>query len=117
MASKISDVVIIKGGPSVNGEVLVKLFTLITGYGTLKLKKSEILAVEYKNPPFTDRDEVQTHAGTRIPGDLRPEVVPVRLEGTTQILKIPKTDIHSLIFFTGQGRASAATRKALRAVA
>ena len=117
MASTIQDIVILNDGSSINGEVLVKQFVLKLPFGTLKIAKSDILAIEFKHPPSTDTDEVQVSAGTRLHGDLSPSVVPVRFEGTTQVVKIPKIDIHSLIFFTGQGKVSAATRKALKSVA
>ena len=117
MVSKIQDNVILNDGASINGEVLVKEFVLKLKYGTLKLAKSDILAVHYKHPPSTDTDEVQVSAGTQLYGDLGPSVIPVRVEDTTQVLQIPKTDINWLIFFTGKGKVSAATRKALKTVA
>ena len=115
MARKIQDLVVLRDGSSVNGEVLVKTFVLTLKFGTLNIAKADILAIEYKNP-FADTDEVQVSAGTRLHGDLAPAVVPVRFEGTTQVLQIPKTDIHSLVFFTARGRVSAATRRALKSV-
>jgi hypothetical protein len=117
MASKIQEIVVLNDGSSINGEVLVKTFVLKLKYGKLKLAKADILAIEYMNPPFADTDEVQVSAGTRLHGDLSPAVIPVRIEDTTQIVKIPKTDIHSLVFFTARGKVSAATRKALKSAA
>jgi hypothetical protein len=116
MAANIRDIVILKNGTSINGEVLVTTFTLQTPYGMLKLAKTDILAIQYKNPPYTLADEVQMSAGTRLEGDLSPEVIRVRIEGTTQVVPIPKKDIHSLVFFTARGKVSAATRKALKSV-
>jgi len=117
MARKIQEIVILKNGSSINGEVLVKQFVLKLQVGTLKLKKVDILSIEYKNPPFAITDEVKVSAGTRLQGELSPSVIPVRFEDTTQVLRILKTDIHSIVLFTGQGRVSAATRKVLESVA
>ena len=117
MASNIQELIVLKDGSSINGEVLVKTFVLKLQFGTLKLAKSDILTIEYKNPPFALADEFRVSAGTRLHGDSSPAVIPVRVEHTAQILRIPKTDIHSLVFFTAKGKVSAATRKALKSVA
>jgi len=113
----IADIVVLKGGPSINGAVLVPQFALATPYGTLKFKKTDILAVEYKNPPYADSDQVQVDAGTRLSGELGPAVIKVRLQATGQVIAIPKTDIHSLVFFTRRQRLSRATRDALKRAA
>jgi len=117
VASTIQDLVVMVDGSSVNGEVLVKEFTLKLKYGTLKLKKKEILAVDYKNPPFADTDEVQVSAGTRLKGDLHPVVVPVRFESTTQVIDLPKADIRSLVFFLNSRALSKKAKAALKSVA
>lgn len=117
MAKKIQDLVVFMDGTSLNGEVLTSQFTLKLKYGQLKLKKDDILSIEYKNPPYVLGDEVQVSAGTRLRGDLLPEKIRVRFEDTTQIIVIPKSDILALVFFTGRSRrVSAATRSALSAV-
>ena len=115
MAHAIKELVVFKDGSSINGEVLVKRFILNLKHGTLTLPKSDILSVEYKHPPYTD-DQVYVSAGTKLLGDLTPAVFDVRVENTNQVLTVPKTDVHSLVFFTGRGRVSAATRRALKSV-
>jgi hypothetical protein len=118
MLHTIQDLIILKDGTSINGDVLTSKFVLTLKFGTLKLAKSDILSIEYKNPPFIEVDEVRVSAGTRLRGDLSPEVIPVRFEDTSQVLRIPKSDIHSIVLFTGRIRKlSPATRKALKAVA
>jgi hypothetical protein len=117
MAKAIQDLVVLKDGASINGDVKTIQFILKTKYGQLKLKKTEILSVEYKNPPYAAEDEVQVSAGTRLRGDLLPEKIRVGFEDTTQVVVIPKSDILALIFFTGRSRGvSAATRRALKSV-
>lgn len=118
MPSTIQDLIILKDGTSINGEVLTSKFVLKLKFGTLKLAKADILSIEYKNPPYTEDDEVQVSAGTRLRGNLSPELIQVRFEDTSQVLKIPKSDIHSIVLFTGRSRKlSPATRRALKAVA
>lgn len=111
---KIQDLIVLKNGTSINGEVLVKTFTLVLPYGKLKLAKRDILSIEYKNPPYATEDQVQVSAGTRLGGDLGPHLLPVQFESTTQILKIPKTDIHSIVLFLEGGKVSAETLKRLK---
>ena len=115
MAHANKDLVVFKNGSSINGEVLVKRFVLKLKYGTLALPKSDILSVEYTHPPYTD-DQVYMSAGTKLLGDLTPAVFDVRVENTNQVLRLPKTDVHSLVFFTGSVRVSAATRRALKSI-
>jgi hypothetical protein len=117
MLGKIQEIVILNDGSTINGEVLLKQFVLKLKYGQLKLSKLDILSIEFKHPPFTDADEVQVSAGTRLRGDLSPAIIPVRIEDSSQVIKIPKTDIHSMVFFTGKRKVSVATRKALKVVA
>jgi len=115
MARTIGELVVIKDGSAINGEVLVKEFVLKLKYGTLTLAKSDMLSVEYQHPPYPD-DQVQVSAGTKLHGDLTPAVFDVRVENTSQVLTVPKTDVHTLVFFTGDGKVSAPTRKALKSV-
>jgi hypothetical protein len=111
---KIQDLIVFKNGTSINGEVLVKTFVLALSYGKLQLAKKDILSIEYRNPSHPDEDQVQVSAGSRLGGDLEPDIIPVRFESTTQILKIPKTDIHSIVLFLEGGRVSAKTLRALK---
>lgn len=114
---QIADFVQIKNGQYINGIVDVKSFTITTPYGTLKLPKKDILVITYKNPPYFLSDEAKISAGTRLEGDILPAVIPIRVEGGNQTLRIPKRDIHSLVFFMGNKRAlSATTKKALTAL-
>ena len=110
----IRHIVMLKDGSSLSCEVLVKTFVLTTKFGKLKLPKADILSIEYKNPPYADTDEVQVSAATRFKGDLVPDTISVRIEYTSQIVKIPKSDIHSIVLFTGRGKVSAATRQAIK---
>ncbi len=113
MGRAIREAVLLRDGTAINGEVLVKEFVLKTKFGTLTLAKSDILSVEYRNPVHVD-DEVQVSAGTKLHGDLDPAVVPVRIEDSSNVLNIPKTDIHTLVFFTGTRKVSQTTRRALK---
>lgn len=117
MTSKNNEIVVLKNGSLIRGEVLVKQFVLAIQSQTLKLQKADILEIHYKNPPVTITDEVKLSAGTRLDGELSPAIIPVRLENTPQVLRFPKTDIHSIVLFTGRGKVSAATRKMLASIA
>ncbi len=117
MRRTIRDLTILRDGTSISGDVLISRFVLKLKFGTLKLAKSDILSIEYRNPPFIDVDEVRVSAGTRLHGDLSPEVIRIRFEDTSQVLNIPKSDIHSIVLFTGRAsRVSWSTRKGLKAV-
>lgn len=117
MARAIQDLVVLRDGTSINGDVKTIQFTLKTKYGQLKLKKAEILSVEYGDPRYAQEDDVQVSAGTHLRGDLLPAEVRVAIEDTSQVVVIPKSDILALVFFTGRtGSVSAATRKALKSV-
>ena len=114
---QIADFVQLKNGQYVNGVVHVKQFTIKTPYGTLKLPKNEILVITYRNPPHFRSDEAKISAGTRLEGDIFPSTIPIRVEGGGQTLRIPKRDIHSLVFFMGNTRSvTAATRSRLASV-
>jgi hypothetical protein len=113
MTTRNQEIIILHGGDSLNGVVHVKEFLLKTRYGDLIFKKKQILAIEYKNPPFADVDEVQVDAGTRLGGELFPEVIPFEPASTGQVIQIPKGDIHSIVLFITKRRASKATRDAV----
>ena len=114
---QIADFVQLKNGQYLNGVVDVKLFSIKTPYGTLKLPKKDILVITYKNPPHFLADEAKISAGTRLEGKISPSVIPVQVEGGYQTLRIPKRDIHSLVFFMGNKRpVSSATRARLKAL-
>ncbi len=114
MLRTIGELIVLKNGTTINGKVLTSRFVLKLKFGTLKLAKSDILSIEYKNPPFINVDEVRVSAGTRLNGDLSPPIIKVRFEDTAQVFDIPKADIHSIVLFTGRSRKlSPATRKAL----
>jgi hypothetical protein len=111
---QIADFIQLKNGQYVNGVVEVKVFTIKTPYGTLKLPKKEILVITYKNPPHFLSDEAKISAGTRLEGDISPSTISIRVEGGSQTLRIPKSDIHSLVFFMSNKRSiSSATRRRL----
>jgi hypothetical protein len=113
MASKIADFVMLKNGQSINGIVDVAVFTIETAYGKLKFKKTEIHTIHYKNPPHFLSDEIQVSAGTRLEGNVLPDVVPIRVEGQ-QLIRVPKKDLHTLVFFMSNTRSiSNKTRKLL----
>lgn len=97
----INDFIMFKDGTSINGEVLTKKFGLKTKFGSLDLKKSDILTVHYKNPPQFLLDEVRLSAGTKLEGDMLPAVLDIRIEDLDQVAHINKSDIHTLVFFTG----------------
>ena len=117
MSKSIKDLIVFKDGESVNGELLTSKFVLKTKYGQLPISKADILAIEYKNPPFSEEDEVQATIGSCLSGELFPEVIQFRFENTSQTLNIPKSDIHSIVFFVGRTRRlSGNTRKALKQI-
>lgn len=116
MALNIPDHIVINNGESINGEVLVNTFGLKTKYGNLKIAKSDIREIDFRNPPYTQSDQVVISAGTRLSGDVTPAIIPVRVEQTSATLKIPKTDLRTLLFFKTKGKVSAATRKAIKSV-
>ena len=110
--SDIADFVQLKNGQYINGSIDVSIFTIKTPYGTLRVRKKDILNITYKNPPYFLADEAKLSAGTRIEGDILPAVIPVRVEGEGPALRIPKKDIHTLVFFLGRKRSiSTATRR------
>jgi len=111
--SKIHDIVILKDGSGINGEVKVATFTLKTKYGPLPIPKGDILMIEYKKLPNTPEDEVQISAGTRLKGDLLPTPVKVNVDGLGD-LDIPKSDILAIILQRPIEGVSEATRRALK---
>lgn len=113
--SGIGDYIVLKDGTSINGEILTKEFVLKTKFGQLKFKKSDILTAHYKNPPQFLSDEVQISAGTRLEGDLLPAVLDIRIEDLDQVVQINKSDIHTLVFFTGSRRNISIKSKKLTA--
>jgi hypothetical protein len=113
--SDLVDIVVLKSGESFGGEVLVKEFTLKMKYGVLKIKKRDIRAVYYRNPPYIVKDEVQVSESTRLEGDLLPKMIDIRMEKTGALVSIPKEDVTGLVMFWGwSGKAVLAkTKRAL----
>jgi hypothetical protein len=117
MKSTILDLIILKGGvSSINGIVLTQNFVLKTGWGNLNFSKSQILEIHYRNPPTILRDTILvSQAGTRLEGDLYPDPIRVDIDGTGQVVAIPKKDMISIVLLTNHplGKLSRKTRKAL----
>lgn len=112
--AQIADFVQLKNGQYINGIVGVKVFTIKTPYGTLRFPKNEILNITYKNPPHFLADEAKISAGTRLEGEILPDPITIRVEGSNQRLRIFKRDIHTLVFFMGKKRGvSQATKRSL----
>jgi hypothetical protein len=107
----IHDIIILKDSESINGDVKTDDFTLKTRYGSIPLKKKDMLAIEYRKPPNKVQDEVQIDAATRLYGDLQPAVIKVEVNG--KVLDIPKTDILAIMFMRPIEAVSDATRRAL----
>ena len=117
MANSIQELIVLKNGKSIHGALRTDPFTLRTEFGALKLRKRDILSIEYKNLPYMLQDEVQVSAGTRIGGELLPAKIRIALDNTGQIIVIPKSDILAIVLFTGRSRpVSAATRRLLRTI-
>ena len=114
--SRIHDLLVLKNSESMNGNVKVDVFTLKTQYGDLKLKKSDILSVDFKKPPNRMQDEVQVSAGSRLYGDLQPTPIPFDFEESGQILNVPKADILTMTLQAPIEDVSPATRDALKAL-
>jgi len=112
--SRIHDLLVLKNSQSINGNVMVDVFTLKTDYGDLKLKKSEIRSVDFKKPPNRMQDEVQSSAGTRLYGDLQPTPIPIDVEESGQVFKIPKQDILTMTLQAPIEDVSAETKEALK---
>ena len=110
--SVIHDLVMLKSGKSINGEVLTTPFTLKTAYGSLSIPKKDMLMIEYKKPPNLMEDVVQISAGSRLSGDLLPDKVKVKVENLGT-LEIPKVDILVILFQRPIEDVSPATKKAL----
>ena len=113
--SRIHDMLVLKNSQSINGNVKVTTFTLRTGYGDVPLKKSDILAVDYRKPPNRMQDEVQLSAGTRLYGDLQPTPIPIDVEELGTVFNIPKDDILTMILQRPIENVSQETEQALRA--
>ncbi|MGZ5038375.1 MAG: hypothetical protein ACXWG1_01520 [Usitatibacter sp.] len=111
--SQIHDIVVLKDGTSINGDVKVATFTLKLKYGSLSIPKGDILEIEYRKPPNTPQDEVQISAGTRLNGDLLPATIKVNVDGLGDV-DIPKSDILAMVLQRPIETLSPATRKALR---
>lgn len=101
--SRILDFIMLKGGTPINGQVQVAAFELRTPYGTLRLPKADIVSIEYANPPNATVDAVQTSSVGRLKGDLQPDIIPVDVEGSGQVFRIPKADILAIVFLADRG--------------
>jgi hypothetical protein len=117
MKSTILDLIVLRGGSSVNGMVLTQNFVLKTSWGgNLNFTKSQILEIHYRNPPTVQLDRILvSQAGTWLEGELLPDRVRVDIDGTGQVVDIPKKDIISIVMLTNHplGKLSGKTRKAL----
>jgi hypothetical protein len=116
MKSKILDLMVLKGGSSINGVVLTQNFILKTGWGNLSFKKSQILEIHYRNPLTVLKDRILvSQAGTSIEGELFPDPIRIDIDGTGQVVAIPKKDIISIVLLTNHplGKLSRKTRKVL----
>lgn len=118
MKKRFYDFIMLRDGSSINGLVEVKVFSIKLNWnGTLPVKKQDILAIHYKNPPKFLWDLTEISTGSSLAGDVLPIKIPVRPEGWSQTIQIDKKDIHSLVFFIGDTKSlSRATKKLLLSI-
>jgi hypothetical protein len=104
MGKSITDTVVLEDGQSLAGGIQANVFVVKARYGSLKLPKGDTRALYFKNPPTVREHEVQVSESTRLSRDVGPAVIPVKLEKSGSLVRIPKSDIAGFVMFWGEAR-------------
>lgn len=97
---KILDVIILKNGDFINGNVLNKNYSLKTTYGEIKVKKANVAYIHMKGFQFT-KDEILTIDLNKFSGILKEKSIEVKLKNRQKI-DINKNEIHTIIMLTNR---------------
>lgn len=100
---KTFDVMILKNGESLSGEVLKETFTIQTSYANLTIENDKISHIHFENPPQFPTDEVYLNTMDRIKGKLSQSDVSFKIGATGQIVDIEDDKIHTIMFLGKQG--------------
>lgn len=92
------DVVILRDGGALSGEVLTKSFTIKTSYADLIIERDKIVHIHFKNLPQFPSDEVYLTSADKIKGNLSSNEVSFKIGATAQIINIETDKIHTIMF-------------------
>lgn len=96
------DVIILKNGESLSGEVMKETFTIQTSYANLTIEKDKISHIHYENLPQFPSDEVYLNTMDRIKGKLSQSPVSFKIGATGQIVELEDYKIHTIMFLGKQ---------------
>ena len=94
------DVVILRDGEALSGEVLTKAFTIKTSYAELNLDNNQIMHIHFENLPQFPRDEVYLTTMDKIKGKLSLNEVSFKIGETDQSINIETDKIHTIMFLS-----------------
>jgi hypothetical protein len=92
------DVVILRDGEALSGNVLTKNFTIKTSYADLIIEKNKIMHIHFENLPQFPRDEVYLTTMDKIKGKLLLNEVSFKIGATAQIVNIETNKMHTIMF-------------------
>lgn len=92
------DILILRDGEALSGEVLTTTFTIKTSYAELEFKKENILHIHFENLPQFPRDEIYLSAMDKIKGKLSVNKVSFKINANSQKIDIECDKIHTIMF-------------------
>jgi hypothetical protein len=93
----LKNILVLKTGESLVGQVLNAEFTLKTSFGTLKFKPKQIVHIHFAGAGFPV-DDLQLISGDRIRGEISPPAIAFRLAASDEEVQVPKEQIHTAVF-------------------
>jgi hypothetical protein len=96
--SKIFDVVVLKDGNLVKGNVLAKAFSIKTPYGEIVVQKKEIANIHMRGIQFK-ADQIITLDLNRFKGSLKETKIRLKLQDDQKV-EVPKNQINTIMMLT-----------------
>lgn len=95
---QLKNIIILRDGSSLTGEVKDKKITIKTSFGLLSFDKGEIVHIHFKNPPQFLNDELLLKTSDKLKGEITNKLISFKLESSKENLKLEKDKIHTIMF-------------------
>lgn len=92
------DILILRNGEALSGDVQTKKITIKTSYADLEFKKKNIIHIHFENLPQFPRDEVYLKTMDKVKGKLSDTTVSFKIAANSQVVDIDCEKIHTIMF-------------------
>lgn len=91
---------VLRDGQSLSGLAQPKTYAVEHELGNFKVPATSIVHIHFQNGTPQPTDEILIRNGTNLRGDVLPDPIPFKITETGQVMKVPQSKIHTLIFIS-----------------